>query len=145
MSKILVVDDNDIELEILNELLTLQGYEVVELKSGHSITTIVEAIKPFCILLDVHMSYKSGIEIFKELQSFEKTKNIPVIFLTGDKDLEDVCFELTEDKDLFFTKSVKWDILSIIIKEKERGSIAKNQIQEIQNQLKDIIDKLVKV
>ena len=141
----MVIDDCSMELEILGELLDLQGYQPILLQSGHSVVEIAKEIKPFCILLDIHMPEKSGLDVFKELRNNEDTKDIPVVFITGDNELENKCLELTSDKDLFFSKPVRWEILSIIIKEKEKGSIAKEEVQKIQNQLKDVIDKLLSV
>lgn len=81
--KILVIDDEPEITDIIETFLENAGYEV---KSENSSTIGIERAKnylPDLVLLDIMMPFMDGYEICKELKRCEKTKNIPVVFLTG--------------------------------------------------------------
>lgn len=82
-AKILVIDDEPEITDIIETFLETAGYEV---KSENSSTIGIERAKtylPDLVLLDIMMPFMDGYEICKELKKCEKTKNIPVVFLTG--------------------------------------------------------------
>lgn len=81
-SKILVVDDNPANIDILLELL--QAYDVRAALDGESaLKTVLEDL-PDLILLDVSMPGMNGFEVCKRLKASGRTKDIPVVFLTAD-------------------------------------------------------------
>jgi DNA-binding response OmpR family regulator len=82
-AKILVIDDEPEITDIIETFLEGAGYQV---KSENSSTIGIERAKTFLpdlILLDIMMPFMDGYEICGELKKCEKTKNIPVVFLTG--------------------------------------------------------------
>ncbi len=82
-AKILVIDDEPEITDIIETFLEAAGYQV---KSENSSTIGIERAKTFLpdlILLDIMMPFMDGYEICSELKKCEKTKDIPVIFLTG--------------------------------------------------------------
>jgi len=82
-AKILVIDDEPEITDIIETFLESAGYVV---KSENSSMVGIERAKSFLpdlILLDIMMPFMDGYEICKELKRCEKTKNIPVVFLTG--------------------------------------------------------------
>jgi DNA-binding response OmpR family regulator len=82
-AKILVIDDEPEITDIIETFLESAGYEV---KSENSSTIGIERAKtylPDLVLLDIMMPFMDGYEMCKELKKCEKTKNIPVVFLTG--------------------------------------------------------------
>jgi len=82
---ILIVDDDTSNLMELTHLLR-QDYKVYAVKDGNSALKNAGDYLPDVILLDVIMPDKSGFEVLSELKKSDKTKNIPVIFITGMKD-----------------------------------------------------------
>lgn len=84
MIKVLIVDDNPVQLELTKELLSTDSrliiYSTTDSLSAYEFTFL---IKPDVIILDVVMPTIDGIELRKLLLSDEETKNIPVIFLSG--------------------------------------------------------------
>jgi CheY-like chemotaxis protein len=142
VNKIIVVDDDYIELEIIDNALSSEGYRVIKLASGHSIVDICNAIRPFCILLDVVMPYKSGIEVYKELQNSYKTCDIPVIFITGSSELEEECARINKNINSFFEKPVKWDKLKTELHSKKDIDVEQIQLDRVQKELKEVINKL---
>ena len=83
VKKILVVDD---ELEILNLLgieLTTEGYEVQKARGGQAAITQALAWQPDLVLMDVLMPGMNGAETVKALKADDRTKDVPVIFLSA--------------------------------------------------------------
>ncbi|MDM8527724.1 response regulator [Anaerolineales bacterium HSG24] len=80
---ILLVDDIPINLSVLTEYLQGYGYEIAVSRTGTSALKRVKYLKPDIILLDVMMPEMDGFETCRHLKADEKTKDIPVIFMTA--------------------------------------------------------------
>ena len=85
---ILVVDDNEVNLEILISLL--DDYNVLTAISGKGAFEILDKLKIDLILLDVMMPDINGLDLCKSLKSKDKTRHIPVIFLTAKYGVDDI-------------------------------------------------------
>ena len=72
--RILVVDDNPTNVEILRVRLTAQGYEVVTAVDGLDALEQARALDPDLVLLDVMMPKLDGISVLKELKQDAKLK-----------------------------------------------------------------------
>jgi CheY-like chemotaxis protein len=81
--KILVVDDQPINVQLLKRKLEREGMIVATSYSGREALDLVKADKPDLILLDVMMPEMDGIEVCQRLQADTETKSIPVIFITA--------------------------------------------------------------
>ncbi|MEO0014594.1 MAG: hypothetical protein RLZZ535_2983, partial [Cyanobacteriota bacterium] len=68
-AKILIVDDQPDNTQLLSIILTLQGYEVAECNRGQSAINLAKANPPDLILLDVSMPEMSGFEVCQILKS----------------------------------------------------------------------------
>jgi two-component system, sensor histidine kinase and response regulator len=82
-SKILVVDDQPINAQLLKRKLEGEGMTVLTAFSGHEALELVAADRPDLILLDVMMPDMDGIEVCQRLQADPETKIIPIIFITA--------------------------------------------------------------
>ncbi len=91
MSTILIVDDNERNLLTLRSLLEeeLENINVIEAKSGIVALSILMKEKVDLIILDIQMAHMDGFETAKFILSRQKTKNIPVVFLTAAYKSED--------------------------------------------------------
>jgi phosphoserine phosphatase RsbU/P len=87
---ILVVDDMPESLRLLSRILTRSGYRVQPVSSGTAAIQAVQEERPDLILLDIEMPVMNGFELCTRWKSDEKTKDIPVIFISG--------LEATEEK-----------------------------------------------
>ena len=87
--KVLLVDDNTANLQVLRENLDGLGYKLLIAKSGKSALEIVRKAHPDLVLLDIMMPEMDGYEVCRRLKSAEETRHIPVIFLTAMADAED--------------------------------------------------------
>jgi two-component system sensor histidine kinase/response regulator len=81
--KILVVDDQPINVQLLKRKLEREGMTVVTSYSGREALDLVKTNRPDLILLDVMMPEMDGLEVCQRLQADLETKAIPVIFITA--------------------------------------------------------------
>ncbi|GHT90844.1 hypothetical protein AGMMS49545_05460 [Betaproteobacteria bacterium] len=81
--EILIVDDTVASLDLLAELLMQAGYEVRLAPNGHMALRSANECPPELILLDVRMPGIDGFEVCRQLKAAEKTRDIPIIFLSA--------------------------------------------------------------
>ncbi len=81
--RVLVLDDNPLNLMLLEEILSKAGYEVRSFTSGMEAIPAAIEWKPDLILLDVIMPEMNGYEVCQNLKADEKLKEIPVIFCSA--------------------------------------------------------------
>ncbi|MEG4113365.1 MULTISPECIES: adenylate/guanylate cyclase domain-containing protein [unclassified Microcoleus] len=84
---ILIVDDMPDNLRLLSTMLTSYGYHVRKAINGHLALQGAQISPPDLILLDINMPQMNGYEVCEQLKLSEKTKDIPVIFISA---LDDV-------------------------------------------------------
>jgi len=87
-SKILIVDDTPENLDILQGLLQ-EDYELFAAPKAKIALNIAQKQMPDLILLDIMMPEMDGYEVCQRLKSIDKTKDIPIIFITAKTDAED--------------------------------------------------------
>jgi len=80
---ILLVDDGEVDRHFVTRVLEERGYKVLCAENGKIGLYIAENERPDLILLDCIMPGLSGPEVGKQLKEKEKTKDIPIIFLTS--------------------------------------------------------------
>jgi CheY-like chemotaxis protein len=85
--KVLVVDDDAWLRPLLAELLVDEGYRVSEAASGAEALDHVGAEPPDVVLLDVALPHRSGLSVLQALRSTERTRDIPVVLVSGECDL----------------------------------------------------------
>lgn len=87
--KILVVDDEDINLQLMEAILLPFGYEIMLAKEGTEALDLVADDPPDLILLDIMMPGMDGYEVCRRLKASDVTKRIPVIFVTSKSEIRD--------------------------------------------------------
>lgn len=80
---ILIAEDERDIRELIVFTLQIAGFNVVEVPNGEEAVKKAQEIKPDLILMDVRMPKMTGFEACKALKQEEKTKDIPVIFLSA--------------------------------------------------------------
>lgn len=80
---ILIVDDIPENLELLFQILIEYNYEVRRVLNGNQALRVTQIEPPDLILLDIKMPEIDGYEVCRQLKNNEKTKHIPVIFLSA--------------------------------------------------------------
>jgi len=92
--KILVVEDNDMNMQLVEFLLEEGGYSIVKATSGEealALTRNRNGEAPDLILMDIHLPGMDGLSVVRAMKSDERTARIPILALTahamrGDKD-----------------------------------------------------------
>jgi two-component system, OmpR family, alkaline phosphatase synthesis response regulator PhoP len=105
-SKILVVDDNAQNLELLVAYLDGLGCQVRTALDGVIALEKVRAEPPDLILLDVMMPRMSGFEVCRKLKSDPATRDIPILMVTALNELGDIERGVESGTDDFITKPV---------------------------------------
>jgi PAS domain S-box-containing protein len=80
---ILIVDDEPASLEILSEILSLEGYRVQPAKNGQMALKTIRKSLPDLVLLDIMMPGLTGFDVCHKLKTNDRTKDIPVIFISA--------------------------------------------------------------
>ncbi len=86
--EILLVDDSNINLSLMKE--ALNDYKTMAVDNGLDALLAAAELRPGLILLDIQMPVMDGYEVCRKLKASEKTRNIPIIFITGLIDPDDV-------------------------------------------------------
>ena len=94
--QILIVDDTPRNLQVLGTMLRKEGYGIILAQNGLQALEATRKAPPDLILLDVMMPELDGFETCKRLKKDDRTRDIPVIFLTARTETEDLVkgFEL---------------------------------------------------
>lgn len=88
--RILVVDDNAANIDVMLAFLEAEGYDLSIATTGEMALKIARHSAPHLILLDVMMPGMDGFATCRELKAEERTMDIPVIFVTAKKEVEDI-------------------------------------------------------
>jgi CheY-like chemotaxis protein len=104
---ILIVDDDAELVEATRGVLESRGYVVISAPNGTEGYRKAQADKPDLILLDVMMAHDSeGFEIARELRANARTKDTPVIMLTGIRRAKNLPFSYEPDEDWLPVRAV---------------------------------------
>ena len=88
--KILFIEDEPSLQKAISELLTQEGFKILNAGDGEEGLELARKEKPNLILLDLILPKKDGFEVLKELKADENMKDIPVIVLTNLEGMGDV-------------------------------------------------------
>ncbi len=91
MSKILIVEDNEMNMRLFSDLLKTKGYEVVECLEGTKALDIVKAQKPDLVLMDIQMPEISGLEVTAQIRQTPEVAHTRIVAvsafaMTGDEE-----------------------------------------------------------
>ena len=141
--KVLIVDDNPKNVQVLATTLSNANYKISVARDGQEALTVAQKILPHLILLDVMMPVMDGYEACKKLKEIPETKPIPIIFLTANSEVQDVVKGLNLGASDYVTKPanstellarVQTHVrLRILEEEREREEERKRQLQKIES------------
>jgi two-component system cell cycle response regulator DivK len=107
MTKILLVEDNEMNRDMLSRRLQKQGYEVVMAVDGEEGVAKAQSEAPALILMDMSLPGIDGWEATRRLKAAPQTQNIPVVALTAHAMSDDRDKALAAGCDDFDTKPVE--------------------------------------
>jgi two-component system cell cycle response regulator DivK len=81
--KIIVVEDNELNLKLFCDLLRAHGYETEAVRDGREAVERTRAFEPDLIIMDIQMPHVSGLELIEQLKADPDLKHIPVMAVTA--------------------------------------------------------------
>ena len=82
-NKIMIVEDNPVNLKLAGDLLEIEGFEVFRCSDAENAMSMLNQIHPDLILMDIALPGMDGLTLTRKLKSEEKTKAIKIIALTA--------------------------------------------------------------
>jgi CheY-like chemotaxis protein len=83
MSKVMIAEDDATMVSLLKTLLKMEGFETVVLDVTANVPEAIRVERPDVLLLDVHLSHQSGLEILDSIRSSSDIKNVRVVMSSG--------------------------------------------------------------
>jgi two-component system, cell cycle response regulator DivK len=81
--KILIVEDNELNMKLFHDLLEVHGYETLQTKDGREVIELAKQHRPDLILMDIQLPEVSGLEVTRWIKDDDELKMIPVIAVTA--------------------------------------------------------------
>ncbi|PZV21566.1 MAG: hybrid sensor histidine kinase/response regulator [Snowella sp.] len=103
---ILIVDDEPNNFDVIETLLSVQGYQLYYASNGQEALSILDTVNPDLILLDVMMPGLNGIDVCKKIKADLQWKIVPIIMVTALSSKEDLALCLEAGADDFISKPV---------------------------------------
>jgi predicted signal transduction protein with EAL and GGDEF domain/CheY-like chemotaxis protein len=110
--KVLLVDDDEVNLLLTSVALKERGFEITEAACGQKALQILMDWTPDVVVLDALMPGLDGFEICQELRELPTFENLPVLMLTGLDDEASISRAYESGATDFFVKSHQWSLLA---------------------------------
>ncbi len=81
--KILIVEDNELNMKLFHDLLEAYGYTTVRTRDGREALELARKHRPDLIVLDIQLPEISGLEVTRRLKDDDELKSIPIIAVTA--------------------------------------------------------------
>ena len=81
--KILIVEDNELNMKLFHDLLEVHGYETIQTRDGREALGLARKHMPDLILMDIQLPEVSGLEVTKWIKEDETLRKIPIIAVTA--------------------------------------------------------------
>lgn len=143
-SHILIVDDIGENLQVLGNILSKEGFDTSFALNGKLALAILEDMLPDLILLDIAMPIMDGFEVCRILKSNERTRTIPIIFLTAKTEVDNMVHGFSLGADDYVTKP--FNTLELLARVKAHIELKKSKdiILEQNKELSNLVNQLSK-
>jgi two-component system cell cycle response regulator DivK len=81
--RVLIVEDNDLNMKLFNDLLVAHGYDTLQTKDGVEALALARQHRPDLILMDIQLPEVSGLEVTKWIKEDKSLSMIPIIAVTA--------------------------------------------------------------
>ena len=81
--RVLIVEDNELNMKLFNDLLEANGYGTIQTRSGVEAVELTRTHHPDLILMDIQLPEVSGLEVIRWIKEDEALRHIPVIAITA--------------------------------------------------------------
>jgi class 3 adenylate cyclase len=128
--RILIVDDQPMNVDILKTRLAVHGYDILTATDGEAALQVARSEQPDLLLLDVMMPKMDGIEVCQRLKGDASLPFMPIIMVTAKSDSKDVVAGLDAGADEYLTKPVDQAALVARVKSMLRIKGLHDTVQE---------------
>lgn len=139
---ILIVDDIPKNLQVLGSILNLESYQIAFASTGIEALNVLETTKPDLILLDIMMPEMDGFEVCTIIKSNPDLKDIPIMFITGKAEQEDIVNGLRLGAVDYITKPFNTPELLTRVKTHVELKLSKDSIKKYAKELEHARDEL---
>ncbi len=129
-ARILIADDQPMNVDILQTRLAVHGYEIFTATDGEEALAAARAQQPDLILLDIMMPKMDGIEVCRRLKGDSALPFMPIIMVTAKADTQDIVAGLEAGADEYLTKPVDQASLVARVKSMLRIKALHDTVQE---------------
>jgi len=133
--KLLVVDDNELNRDMLSRRLKSRGYEVVTAEDGQGALDLVKSQRFDLILLDIMMPVLSGLDVLKVIRSTYSVAELPIIMATAKDQGTDVVEALRMGANDYVTKPLDFPVVLARAETQLSLKRAMEEIKRLANQL----------
>ncbi|MFO7031259.1 guanylate cyclase [Limnospira fusiformis CCALA 023] len=148
--KILIADDEPVNLQVLSNYLSLENYTIVSALNGiEALALIEEGFKPDLVLLDLMMPQMTGYEVCEKLREHFEANQLPILMLTAKNQVSDLVHGLGVGANDYLTKPIsKHELLARIKTHLEIAKISIEnaqlyyEIRESESRLKQFLEAL---
>lgn len=140
--RVLIVDDQEENLDLLEELLADEGYEVSRAGDGAAALRAVDEQAPDCVVLDAMMPVLDGFSVCRVLKGSRRTCFVPVIMLTALSEVTDKVLALNLGADDFLNKPVDQAELAARVRSLVRVRSLRGELDAAQERLAEVVAAL---
>lgn len=138
MNRLLLIDDEEINVRVLSMSLRSDGYEVFTATSGPAGLEIFDRESPDIVFTDIKMPGMDGIEVLKTIKS--RDPDAEVIIITGHGDIDNAIEALQNGASDFINKPIRDDVLAISLARAEEKLAIKRQLKAHTAELKRSVE-----
>jgi two-component system, cell cycle response regulator DivK len=81
--KVMIVEDNELNMKLFDDLLGAHGYDTIKTRDGTKVMDLARTHRPDLIVMDIQLPEVSGLDVTKWLKGDAELKSIPVIAVTA--------------------------------------------------------------
>jgi two-component system cell cycle response regulator DivK len=123
--KILIAEDNELNLRLFIDLLEMKGAEVKAVSEGKKFFDLAKEFLPNLIIMDIQLRDVSGLDLIKEVKSHAETSQIPIVAVTAFAMKDDAEKILKSGCEAYISKPVAIDnFFNVVQKFLEKGNQA---------------------
>lgn len=140
--RIVVIDDNPNDAQLIKRVLENSGYAVTWASSGEEGLRIIPELSPNCVLVDYRMPGLDGYEVCRRIKEDPALQTIPVLMLTGADSSRNLIEGLDAGADDFATKSSEIEVILARVRALLRVKAYQDRIVEQAAQLRQLYEEL---
>ena len=140
--KVLLAEDSLTMMITTSKIIKNSGHEVIPARDGREALSLYYSENPDLVLLDVEMPELTGFEVAEKIRADNTSKWIPIIFLTGFADDENLSKGIESGGDDYLVKPVSQIVLNAKLNAMHRISEMQNKLIDLSNELSETNDKL---